>query len=56
MAKKSSTFYVDVRYTTTFTVPVAATTKEEAIRIAKAECDADEETQGLDFLDATIHN
>lgn len=48
------TFYVNVRYSQTFVVPVDAETPEEAIKLAREECDCDEETQDLDFLDATI--
>lgn len=50
----SRTFYVNVRYSQTFVVPVDADTPEDAIKKAMEECDCDEETQDLDFLDATI--
>lgn len=48
------TFYVDVRYSLTYVVPVDAETPEEAIKLAREECDRDIGTQELDFLDATI--
>ena len=50
------TFYVNVRYSLTYVVPVDAETPEEAIKLAREECDDDEETQDLDFLDATIED
>lgn len=48
------TFFVNVRYSQTFVVPVDADTPEDAIKMAREECERDNETQDLDFLDATI--
>ena len=48
------TFFVNVRYSQTFVVPVDADTPEDAIKKAMEECDRDIGTQELDFLDATI--
>ena len=50
----SKTFFVNVRYSQTFVVPVDADTPEDAIKLAMEECERDDETKDLEFLDATI--
>jgi hypothetical protein len=59
MARKPNkkTFYVDVRYVTTFTIPVDAENEEEAKRLAIEDCENDDDIDKdeLELLDAVIN-
>lgn len=58
--KKNNTYWVNVRYGFTVCVPVDAKSEEEAIRLAKEQCDKDNCLSGgitdheLEFIDAKV--